>query len=118
MAPRTDDLDLAGLRLGAGEGRRLALEVSIDPLMLGSERYTAEPERIPVQLEVSRMIGGGYALRMRFSAHVTGPCMRCLKDASPLVEVDAREVETPGERGAEDDPKSSTAPTSATRPSI
>jgi uncharacterized protein len=101
MAPRTDDLDLAGLRLSAGEGCRLQLDITIDPVMLGSERYTAEPERIPVELEVSRMMGGGYALRLRFSAHVAGPCMRCLKDASPLVEVEAREVEAPGERGAE-----------------
>ncbi len=101
MAPRTDDLDLAGLRLSAGEGRRLELEVSADPLMLGSERYTAEPDRIPVQLEVSRMTGGGYALRLRFSAHVAGPCMRCLKEASPLVEVEAREVEAPAGRDEE-----------------
>ena len=29
------------------------------------------------------MTGGGYALRLRFSAEIAGPCMRCLKDASP-----------------------------------
>ena len=43
MARVTDDFDLAGLRLSAGEGRRLQLEVTIEPLMLGSERYAAEP---------------------------------------------------------------------------
>jgi uncharacterized protein len=96
MAAMTHDFDLAGLRLSAGEGRRLALEVPIEPLTLGSERYAAEPPLVPVQLTVSRMAGGGYALRMCFSAAVSGPCMRCLKHAAPRVEVDAREVDRPG----------------------
>jgi uncharacterized protein len=100
MAPRTDELDLAGLRLSAGEGRRLELAVGIEALMLGSERYGAEPDPVTVRLEVSRMMGGGYALRLRFAAAVAGPCMRCLKPAAPLVEVEAREVDRPGARGA------------------
>jgi uncharacterized protein len=90
------DFDLAGLRLSPGEGRRLELTTPIEPLLLGSERYVAEPEQVPVELSVSRMTGGGYALRLRFSAMVLGPCMRCLKQASPTVEVEAREVDRPG----------------------
>jgi uncharacterized protein len=97
MAAETHDFDLAGLRLSAGEGRRLKLDVRIAPLMLGSERYTAEPARVPVELDVSRMLGGGYALRLRFTAALTGPCMRCLNAAGPSVEVEAREVDRPGE---------------------
>ena len=96
MAPAAHDFDLGGLRLSAGEGRRLELEAPIEPLVLGSERYVAEPARVPVELTISRMIGGGYALRLRFSAAISGPCMRCLRDASPSVEVDAREVDRPG----------------------
>ncbi|HEY2718079.1 MAG TPA: DUF177 domain-containing protein, partial [Solirubrobacteraceae bacterium] len=30
-------------------------------------------------------------------AALAGPCMRCLKPAAPVVEVDAREVDRPGE---------------------
>jgi uncharacterized protein len=96
MAPTAHDFDLGGLRLSVGEGRRLTLEVPIEPLELGSERYAAEPRLVPVELTVSRMLGGGYALRLRFAAAVSGPCMRCLRDASPGVEVDAREVDRPG----------------------
>jgi uncharacterized protein len=103
MPALTDDFDLAGLRLAPGEGRRLELEARIEPLMLGSERYVAAPERVPVRLDVSRMLGGGYALRLSFSATVTGPCMRCLKDASPVVHVEAREVDAPSSRGEEDE---------------
>jgi uncharacterized protein len=90
------DFDLASLRLSAGEGRRLTLQTQIEPLLLGSERYAAEPARVPVELSVSRMSGGGYALHLRFSAAVCGPCMRCLKQARPRVEVEAREVDRPG----------------------
>jgi uncharacterized protein len=97
MAPATHDFDLAGLRLSAGEGRRLQLEVPIEALMLGSERYEADPAQVPVDLSVSRMIGGGYALRLGFAGAVSGPCVRCLKAAAPLVEVEAHEVDRPGE---------------------
>jgi uncharacterized protein len=90
------DFDLAGLRLSPGEGRRLELSTPVEPLLLASERYLIEPERVPVQLSVSRMTGGGYALRLDFSAAVIGPCIRCLNEARPLVEVQAREVDRPG----------------------
>jgi uncharacterized protein len=90
------DFDLAGLRLAPGEGRRLDLWTGIEPLELGGERYAAELARIPVNLEVSRMAGHGYALRMRFTAALEGPCMRCLKPARREIEVDAREVDRPG----------------------
>jgi uncharacterized protein len=96
MAPAGTLLDLAALRLAAGEGRRLSVEVPIAAVTLGSERYEAVPERVPAELQVSRMIGGGYALQMRFSVAIAGPCMRCLSSAARLLEVEAREVERPG----------------------
>lgn len=95
MAAETHDLDLAGLRLHPGEGRRLDLSVGIDGIELGGERYRPDP-LVPVRLEVSRMTGSGYALRLRFAAQLSGPCMRCLREASPTVEVDAREVDVGG----------------------
>jgi uncharacterized protein len=103
VAALADDFDLAGLRLAPGEGRRVELETRIEPLLLGSERYVAEPPRVPVRLDVSRMLGGGYALHLSFAASVAGPCMRCLKDASRVVEVEAREVDARSSRGAEDE---------------
>ncbi len=90
------DFDLASLRLSPGEGRRLQLATPIEPLTLGSETYAAQPQLVPVELSVSRMSGGGYALRLRFSAQVVGPCMRCLQPAGPPIEVEAREVDRPG----------------------
>jgi uncharacterized protein len=99
MAVQTHEFDLAGLRLAPGEGRRLELIVGIDPLLLGGERYGADPSQVPVRLDVSRMTGHGYALRLRFAATLAGPCMRCLEEARPAIEVDAREVDRPTEAG-------------------
>ena len=104
MALRTDTFDLGGLRLSAGEGRRLELYVTIDPFDLGGERYAVEPQLVPTRLDISRMTGDGYALRLRFSASLAGPCMRCLEEASPGFEIDAREVSQPGEGDELDSP--------------
>jgi uncharacterized protein len=97
VSARADEFDLGGLRLSVGEGHRIELAVRIDPLVLAGEQYVVEPEQVPVRLEVSCMTGGGYALRMRFQAALEGSCMRCLKLASPGVEVEAREVDRQGE---------------------
>jgi uncharacterized protein len=96
MSLRTDTFDLGGLHLSAGEGRRLALNVAVEPFLLGGESYPVEPPMIPIQLDVSRMNAEGYALRLRFDARLRGPCMRCLESAEPTFQVDAREVSQPG----------------------
>jgi uncharacterized protein len=97
MPLRTDTFDLGGLRLTSGEGRRLDLQVAIDPFELGGERYEVTPSLVGVELDVSRTTGAGYALRLGFAATLSGPCMRCLADAGPVFEVLAREVSQPGE---------------------
>jgi uncharacterized protein len=96
MAARTDTFDLGRLRLSSGEGRRLTLGVKLGSFDLGGTQYAVEPEQVDATLDVSRMTHGGYALRLRFKAGLTGPCMRCLEDAAPSFEVDAREVDQAG----------------------
>jgi len=104
VAPLTHLFDLASLRLRPGQGRRLELSVPMEGMELGGERYAVEPAVAPVQLEVSRMAGPGYALRLIFQAGLSGPCMRCLKDARPVLAIDAREVDVPGGEGDLDSP--------------
>jgi uncharacterized protein len=96
MPQRTDTFDLAPLGLRSGEGRRLDLHVAIDDFHYGGEPYAVMPAMVPVRVDVSRTTGNGYALRLRFSAALEGPCMRCLEPAAPSFEVDAREVSQPG----------------------
>jgi len=96
MPQRTDVFDLPRLGLTSGEGRRLDLHVSLEPFSFGGQRYVADPDVVPVRVDVSRTTGNGWALRLRLTAAVTGPCMRCLEGAAPEFAVDAREVEQPG----------------------
>ena len=96
MPPRTDSFDLGALRLSSGEGRRLDLGAALGFFDFGGERYATDPSPVPLRLDVSRMTGGGYSLRVRFEAALDGPCMRCLGEAAPTVAVDAREVDQPG----------------------
>jgi uncharacterized protein len=95
MAQRSDMFELGRLALSSGEGRRLALDVAIDPLEFGGERYEAKPSTAPVTLDVARTTTG-YSLRLRYAVTLEGPCARCLEGADRTVDVDAREVDQPG----------------------
>src|SRR5215217_4148374 len=96
MPLRTDVFDLPRLGLTSGEGRRLDLHVHVEPFSFGGQTYVAEPDVVPVRLDVSRTTGNGWALRLRYAVAVSGPCVRCLEPAEPRFDVDAREVEQPG----------------------
>ena len=90
MAKATTIIDLAGLSLSHGEGRRLDLPVRLAPLELGGQSYVSS-DAVEARLDVSRP-SGGYAFRLRFPLRIAGPCMRCLEGAALEAEVDAREV--------------------------
>jgi uncharacterized protein len=96
MPARADSFDLAGLRLQSGEGRHLELETTLPPLTFGGVEYEVGPSPVRVALDISRMTGQGYALRLGFSASLSGSCVRCLEPAAPITDVDSREVSQPG----------------------
>jgi uncharacterized protein len=96
MPQRTDTLELAKLGLASGQGRRLDLHTAMEPFHYGGEPYAVRPALIPVRLDVSRTTGSGWALHLRLTAGLEGPCMRCLEPAAPEYAVDAREVHQAG----------------------
>ena len=96
MAQRTDILDLGRIGLTSGEARSLDLIAGLDDVKLAGQSYVAVPERVPVRLDIARMLGG-YHLRLRFSTRLEGPCMRCLETAEQSFEIDSREVDQPGD---------------------
>jgi uncharacterized protein len=96
MTHLTDSFDLARLQLVSGQGRRLELHASLSPLQLSGQRYVVGPDPLPVSLDVSRMTGGGWSLRLRFEAAPAGPCMRCLRPAEQTYGIDVREVHQAG----------------------
>jgi uncharacterized protein len=89
-------VDLSRLSLSSGEAARLDVPVSPGALELAGQTYETGSEPVQARLDVSRT-NSGYALRLRLSVHLDGPCHRCLEDAAVGVEVDAREVDQPGE---------------------
>lgn len=97
-------IDLAGLRMSPGEGRRLDIVVALDDVQLSEQGYAPQPARPDARLDVSRMLGGGFALQLRFAAELAGPCMRCLKPTAAPIDVDVRELEQkPGRNPAPED---------------
>jgi uncharacterized protein len=96
MPQRADTLDIDSLNLRPGGGGRVDVEVRVEPVQLGGQRYAVGPGSVDARVDVSRTTSG-FAFRLRFGAPLTGPCMRCLTEAHPLVHVDSREIEQPGE---------------------
>jgi uncharacterized protein len=96
MPARTDLFDLGRLQLQPGMGRRLELAVSFEPFAFGGQTYAVPQREVPVTLDLSRMTSGGYSMRLRFDAELSGPCMRCLQPATPSFSIDSRETDQPG----------------------
>lgn len=92
-------IDLTTLALKPGEGSRLDVDLVPEGFELGGESYPFEARSVPARLDISRT-AAGYALRLRLTASLAGPCMRCLEAATFQIEVDSREVD---QRGTEDE---------------
>jgi uncharacterized protein len=88
-------VDLERLALSHGQARSLDLEVGLEPIELGGQTYSPAGGGSEARLDVSRT-STGYALRLRFSSQLTGPCVRCLEEATADVEIDTREIDQGG----------------------
>jgi len=88
-------IELARIAPSPGDGKRIEVEVDPGGVELGGHLYSVKPGGIDGMLEVSRT-ASGYALRLAFTAELTGPCVRCLADARVPISVEAREVDQPG----------------------
>ena len=96
MPQLADTLDIDTLKLRSGAGTRFDAELRIEPLQAAGQKYSVVGGRVDARVDVSRT-SSGFAFKLRFDATLEGPCMRCLADARPVIEVEAREVEQPGE---------------------
>lgn len=91
-----EKVDLDALGLSYGDATRMTGKVAPEQVTLGGQDYESVPVEPAFRLDVSRT-SAGYALRLRFEVGLSGPCFRCLEDATAKVEVDAREVDQPVE---------------------
>jgi uncharacterized protein len=90
--------NLRNVKLRPGEQFRDAVEVELEPLELGGQRYVPVPERPEAVLTLSQT-SSGLVLELELQTRIHGPCMRCLADASFDVDVRSREYQatSPGE---------------------
>lgn len=90
--------NLRNVKLRPGEQYRDAVELELDPLELGGQRYVPVPERPEAVLTLTQT-SSGLVLELELAVRVLGPCMRCLADAGLDVDVASREYQasSPGE---------------------
>ena len=90
--------NLRNVKLRPGEQFRDAVEVELEPLELGGQRYVPVPERPEAVLALTQT-SSGLVLELELAVRMLGPCMRCLADAGLDVQVAAREYQatSPGE---------------------
>jgi uncharacterized protein len=98
-------LDLRSLRLAPGDVRHERPSVPLEPLTLGGQTYTVQPEVIEPELEVQAASDGLY-LKLAFSVTVSGPCFRCLEPAQVDVDVRATEYHTTDPREEDEELRS------------
>jgi uncharacterized protein len=84
--------DLRKLRLRSGDQAREALEIELEPLLLGGQSYEARPNPAPGELKVTRA-SSGTILELAFDISLDGPCFRCLQDADLALQLRLREYE-------------------------
>lgn len=90
----SERLSLRDLHLEAGQAARRDVPLQLDPYRQGGFDYELEGESSAGHVDVSAMTSG-YALRLRFSAEMKGPCSRCLREAHMAMVIDTREVHNP-----------------------
>ena len=92
---------LRSVGLRSGEQHREAVEVQLEPLVLGGQEYVPEPDPTPAELAITRATTGTvFELSFRVSLH--GPCFRCLTDTALELPIDAREYQATNPGGDEE----------------
>jgi uncharacterized protein len=93
--------NLRNVRLRPGEQFRDAVEVELEPLELGGQRYVPVPERPEAVLTLTQT-SSGLVLELELTTRVLGPCVRCLADAALDVNVASREYQASSPGGSDE----------------
>jgi uncharacterized protein len=92
---------LRQVRLRSGEEYRDEVEIAIEPLELGGERYLPVPDPVPAALSIQRA-STGTVFELGFRVRLHGPCFRCLEDAVLELPVSAREYQATNPRSEDE----------------
>ena len=84
--------NLRQLRLRSGDQFRDRVQVEIEPLVLGGQKYQSKPALVPADLTITKA-SSGTVFELEFRVRLEGPCFRCLADAALEVPISAREYQ-------------------------
>jgi uncharacterized protein len=97
----TSFFDLRQLKLRIGQEFQGPVEIALEPVSLGAQRYVPVPEKVQAELTVDQA-STGRVFRLRFDAALYGPCFRCLTDAEIVEHLDLREYQASDPQGDEE----------------
>ena len=83
---------LRQVRLRSGEEYRDEVEIALEPLELGGQRYLPVPDPVPAELSIHQASTGS-VFQLAFRVRLHGPCFRCLDDAVLELPISAREYQ-------------------------
>jgi DUF177 domain-containing protein len=92
---------LRQLKLRPGEEYRDEIQLDLEPLEFGGERYLPVPDTVPAELAITKA-STGMVFQLAFTARLHGPCYRCLGDAVLEVPIAAREYQATNPDGADE----------------
>ena len=93
--------DLRTLKLRSGEVHEDEVELELEPLEFGGQRYIAVPHRVRPQLRVTKATTGT-VFELSFRARLHGPCYRCLAETAIELPIAAREYQATNPEGDEE----------------
>ena len=93
--------NLRAVKLRSGDVHEDTVDVQLEPLEFGGQRYLPVPGVVPAHLRVTRA-ATGTVLELSFAARLHGPCYRCLTDTVVELRVDAREYQANDPQGDEE----------------
>ena len=90
--------NLRNAKLRSGEEYVDEVEIELEPLTLGGQRYLPVPEKVAAALRITRATTGS-VFQLAFHTRLHGPCFRCLTDTVLDLDIAAREYQAtnPGE---------------------
>jgi uncharacterized protein len=84
--------NLRHVKLRATEQYQGAVQVDLEPLVLGGQEYVPVPAIVPAELTITKATTGS-VIELRFRVSLHGPCFRCLTDTVLELPVHAREYQ-------------------------
>jgi uncharacterized protein len=93
--------NLRQVKLRSGEEYRDAIELELEPLELGGERYLPVPEKVPAELGLTKA-STGWVFELGFTVRLHGPCYRCLGDAVLELPIAGREYQATNPEGSDE----------------